>query len=38
VLTGLAKRALPGAELVNVQEPADVEALARRLQQLGEAA
>ena len=38
VLTGLAKRALPGAELVNVQEPADVEALARRLQQIGEAA
>jgi [acyl-carrier-protein] S-malonyltransferase len=38
VLTGLARRALPGAELVNVQEPADVEALARRLQQIGEAA
>ena len=28
VLTGLAKRALPGVELVNIQEPGDVEAFA----------
>ena len=38
VLTGLAKRALPGADLVNVQEPADVEAFGREVQAIGEAA
>jgi [acyl-carrier-protein] S-malonyltransferase len=32
VLTGLAKRGLPGAVLSNVQEPADVEAFARALE------
>jgi [acyl-carrier-protein] S-malonyltransferase len=31
VLTGLAKRGVPGARLVNVQEPDDVEAFAARL-------
>jgi [acyl-carrier-protein] S-malonyltransferase len=31
VLTGLAKRGVPGASLVNIQEPADVEALAGSL-------
>ena len=31
VLTGLAKRGVPGAALHNVQEPADVEALAAKL-------
>jgi [acyl-carrier-protein] S-malonyltransferase len=31
VLTGLAKRGVPGALLASVQEPADVEALAARL-------
>lgn len=31
VLTGLAKRGVPGATLVNVQEPADVDALAGSL-------
>jgi [acyl-carrier-protein] S-malonyltransferase len=38
VLTGLAKRGLPGASLRNVQEPADVEAFARELSGMGEAA
>jgi [acyl-carrier-protein] S-malonyltransferase len=38
VLTGLAKRALPGAALHNVQEPADVAAFVRALDQLGAAA
>ncbi|HEX6014161.1 MAG TPA: ACP S-malonyltransferase [Geminicoccaceae bacterium] len=37
VLTGLAKRGVPGAQLVNVQEPEDVEAFAARLAS-GEAA
>jgi [acyl-carrier-protein] S-malonyltransferase len=37
VLTGLAKRGVPGARLVNVQEPGDVEAFAARLAE-GEAA
>jgi [acyl-carrier-protein] S-malonyltransferase len=31
VLTGLAKRGVPGAQLLNIQEPADVEAAAARL-------
>ncbi|MEK0082434.1 ACP S-malonyltransferase [Benzoatithermus flavus] len=31
VLTGLAKRGVPGALLLNIQEPADVEAAAARL-------
>jgi [acyl-carrier-protein] S-malonyltransferase len=31
VLTGLAKRGVPGAVLLNIQEPADVEAVAARL-------
>jgi hypothetical protein len=31
VLTGLAKRGVPGAALVNVQEPEDVEAFVARL-------
>ena len=31
VLTGLAKRGVPGAQLLNIQEPADVEALAAQL-------
>ena len=31
VLTGLAKRGVPGASLANVQEPGDVDALAGRL-------
>ena len=31
VLTGLAKRGVPGARLINVQEPADVEAAAAAL-------
>ena len=31
VLTGLAKRGVPGAVLVNIQEPADIEAMALRL-------
>jgi [acyl-carrier-protein] S-malonyltransferase len=35
VLTGLAKRGLPGAALSNVQEPADVEAFARALDRDG---
>ncbi|HEX8375118.1 MAG TPA: hypothetical protein VF606_08055, partial [Geminicoccaceae bacterium] len=35
VLTGLAKRGLPGASLFNVQEPADVEAFARALEGAG---
>lgn len=38
VLTGLARRALPGAALFNVQEPADVEALARAIDGGGGAA
>jgi [acyl-carrier-protein] S-malonyltransferase len=38
VLTGLARRGLPGASLANVQEPADVEAFARELAAMGEAA
>ncbi len=32
VLTGLARRGLPGAALFNVQEPADVDAFARALE------
>lgn len=31
VLTGLAKRGVPGASLVNIQEPTDVEAMTLRL-------
>jgi hypothetical protein len=31
VLAGLAKRGVPGAQLVNVAEPADVAAAAARL-------
>jgi [acyl-carrier-protein] S-malonyltransferase len=38
VLTGLAKRGVPGARLVNVQEPDDVEAFAGRLANGGAAA
>jgi [acyl-carrier-protein] S-malonyltransferase len=30
VLTGLAKRGVPGAQLINIQEPADVEAAAAK--------
>jgi [acyl-carrier-protein] S-malonyltransferase len=32
VLTGLARRGLPGAAFFNVQEPADVDAFARALE------
>jgi [acyl-carrier-protein] S-malonyltransferase len=38
VLTGLAKRGVPGARLVNVQEPGDVETFAARLADGGAAA
>ena len=31
VLTGLAKRGVPGADLVNIQDPADIEAMSLRL-------
>jgi len=36
VLSGLAKRGVPGAQLLNVQDPADVEAVAAKL--MGEVA
>jgi [acyl-carrier-protein] S-malonyltransferase len=31
VLTGLARRGVPGADLINIQEPVDVETVAVRL-------
>ena len=38
VLTGLARRSLPGATLHNIQDPADVAAFVQALGPLGAAA